>query len=59
MSKYPKELKDKIIRLHLEEGRTRKSLTKEFHLGTGTLTYWLKELRNFVSIVKKEKYNKV
>lgn len=45
MSKYPKELKDKIIRLHLEEGRTLKSLTQEFHLGTGTITYWLKELR--------------
>lgn len=45
MTRYSKDLKDKIIRLHLEEGRTIKSLTSEFHLGTGTLTYWLKELR--------------
>lgn len=44
-TKYPKELKAKIIRLHLEEGRTIKSLQDEYHIGHGTLTYWLRELR--------------
>ncbi len=43
--KYNKELKSKIIRLLLEQGRTIKSLTQEYHLGNGTLNYWLKEYR--------------
>lgn len=44
-SKYPSELKQEVIRLHLEEGRTIKSLTEEYHLGRGTITYWLKQYR--------------
>lgn len=43
--RYDSELKEKIIRLHLEQGRTVKSLTQEYHLGNGTLTYWLQEHR--------------
>lgn len=43
--KYEPELKNKIIRLHLEEGRTKKSLTEEYNLGKGTLTYWLQQRR--------------
>lgn len=42
---YEPELKEKILRLHLEEGRTKKSLTEEYHLGQGTLTYWLQQRR--------------
>ncbi len=34
--KYDKVLQDKIIRLHLEEGRTIKSLSDEYNLGIGT-----------------------
>ena len=34
---YEPELKQKIIRLHLEEGRTQKSLTEEHGLGQGTI----------------------
>ena len=30
---YEPELKEKIIRLHLENGRTKKSLTEEYNLG--------------------------
>ncbi len=45
MKRYTKELKNEIIQLHLKEGRTIKSLSKEYHLGSGTLQYWLKELR--------------
>ena len=44
-SKYPSELKQEIIRLHLEEGRTINSLTEEYHLGRGTITYWLIQYR--------------
>ncbi len=43
--KYEPEFKEKIIRLHLEEGRTKKSLTEEYNLGKGTLTYWLQQRR--------------
>lgn len=40
--RYESELKEKMIRLHLEEGRSVKSLTEEYNLGQGTLKYWLK-----------------
>ena len=43
--RYEPELKEKVLRLHLEEGRTKKSLTQEYNLGSGTLTYWLKQRR--------------
>jgi transposase len=42
---YEPELKQKILRLHLEEGRTQKSLTEEDGLGQGTISYWLKQHR--------------
>lgn len=44
-NKYDNVLRDKIIRLHLEEGRTIKSLTDEYNLGSGTLRYWLDKHR--------------
>jgi transposase len=44
-NKYDSVLRDRIIRLHLEEGRTIKSLTDEYNLGNGTLQYWLKKHR--------------
>ena len=42
---YKPELKQEIIRLYLEEGRTMKSLTEGYSLGKGTLRYWLKNTR--------------
>jgi len=44
-NKYEPELKEKILRLYLEEGRTKKSLTEEYHIGQGTLSYWLQQRR--------------
>ncbi|MEA1962214.1 MAG: transposase [Bacillota bacterium] len=44
-TKYEPELKEKILRLYLEEGRTKKSLTEEYHLGSGTITYWIQQRR--------------
>lgn len=43
--RYEPELKEKVIRLHLEEGRSVRSLTEEYNLGRGTLNYWLKARR--------------
>lgn len=34
---YEPEFKKKIVQLYLEEGRTIKSLNKEFQLGDGTV----------------------
>lgn len=42
---YEQAFKDKIIRLHLEEGRTISSLNKEYQIGSGTLNGWLKTYR--------------
>jgi transposase len=44
-NKYEPELREKILRLYLEEGRTKKSLTEEYNLGKGTITYWLQKRR--------------
>lgn len=44
-NRYEHELKEKILRLYLEGGRTKKSLTEEYHLGQGTITYWLQQCR--------------
>lgn len=40
---YEPEFKEKVLRLYLEEGRTKKSLTEEYNLGKGTLTYWIQQ----------------
>ena len=39
MKHYEPELKQEIICLYLEEGRTMKSLTEEYSLGKGPLRY--------------------
>ena len=44
-NRYEPELKQKVLRLYLEEGRTKKSLTEEYNLGQGTLTYCLQQYR--------------
>ena len=43
--KYDLDTKKKIIRLHLEEGRSIKSLSEEYNLGSGTLRSWLNKYR--------------
>ena len=63
-SNYEPEFKEMVIRLHLEEGRTIESITKEYNLGKGTLRYWLKQLRkecqtNPVIKEENEKYEEI
>jgi len=43
--KYDDAIRKKALRLHLEEGRSVASITKELHLGKGTLSYWIKQHR--------------
>ena len=44
-TKYDSGLREKVIRLHLEEGRSLRSLTEEFNLGSGTAKYWVDKYR--------------
>ena len=36
---YEPELREKVLRIYPEEGRTDKSLTEEYPIGKGTITY--------------------
>lgn len=42
---YTPEFKKKIVRLHLEEGRTYKSITTEYGVSKASISKWCSELR--------------
>lgn len=42
---YEEEFKTKIIRLHLEEGRTVKSLSEEYGASKAAISIWIKAYR--------------
>ena len=41
--KYDYKLKQKILLLYKNEGRTSKSLSDEYHVPTNTINYWVRE----------------
>ena len=43
---YEPEFKRKIVRLHLEEGRTMKSITAEYGVSKASISKWCDEFRN-------------
>ncbi len=43
MQRYEEELKQKIVRLHLEEGRTIKSLSEEYNVSKESISIWMKD----------------
>ena len=45
MASYEEEFKKRIVRMHLEEGRTIKSLSEEYHVSENGIGYWLKKYR--------------
>lgn len=46
MSKrYEPEFKKSIVRLHLEEGRTLKSLSAEYGVSKASISIWVNQLR--------------
>ena len=46
MSKhYEPEFKKKIVRLHLEEGRTLKSLAAEYGVSKASISIWVNQFR--------------
>ena len=50
---YEEVFKKKIIRLHIEEGRTIKSLAMEYNISKSAVSYWLKKYRNECRVNKK------
>ena len=43
MASYDEELKKRIVRMHLEEGLTIKSLSEEYYVSENGIWYWLKK----------------
>lgn len=41
--KYENEFKKKIIKLHLEEGRTLKSISEEYKVSRASISIWIKK----------------
>ena len=61
MSKqYEPEFKKKIVRLHLEEGRTLKGLAAEYGVSKASISIWVKQFReesNFATWLYRIAYN--
>ena len=59
MASYDEEFKKRIVRMHLEEGRTIKSLSEEYHGSENGIGYWLKKYREECSKnpAAKEEYD--
>lgn len=57
--KYEPEFKNKIIRLHLEEGRTLMSLAQEYKVNKASISNWVKSYREECQINPyiKEEYD--
>lgn len=45
MTHYEEEFKKKVVRLHLEEGRTLKSLADEYGASKAAISKWIKTYR--------------
>ena len=43
---YQEEFKKKIVRLHLEEGRTIKSIQEEYGVSKASISIWVRQFRN-------------
>ncbi len=45
MKTYTEEFKKKIVRLHIQEGRTLKSLAAEYGIGHASISNWIRYYR--------------
>jgi transposase len=45
MQQYETEFKQEIVRLHLEEGRTIKSLSEEYRISKASISIWVRTYR--------------
>ena len=59
MASYDEEFKKRIVRMHLAQGRTIKSLSEEYHVSENGIGYWLKKYREECSKdpAAKEEYD--
>jgi len=53
INKYDIEFKKKIVRLFLEEGRTKKSISNEFSVSVATISNWVRQFRDECQINEK------
>lgn len=58
MSNYEPEFKNKMIHLHLEDGRTIKSLQEEYGVSKASISIWIKEFRKECQADRKAGYKK-
>ncbi len=52
---YEPEFKKKIVRLHLEEGQTLKSLSTEYGVSRASISIWVKQFREECQANKEAK----
>lgn len=52
---YESEFKKKIVRLHIEEGRTLKSLQDEYSVSKASISIWVNQFRNECQTNKEAK----
>lgn len=45
MYRYDKEVRKRIVRMHLKEGRTIRSLSEEYEVSKASISNWVKEYR--------------
>jgi transposase len=55
MQQYETEFKQKIVRLHLEEGRTLNSLSDEYGVSKASISIWVKSYREECQISQETK----
>lgn len=55
--KYEQEFKKKIVRLHLEEGRTYKSITQEYGVSKAAISSWCAQFTKECQIVSQQEPN--
>ena len=55
MQQYETEFKQKIVRLHLEEGRTLNSLSDEYGVSKASISIWVRSYREGCQINQEAK----
>ena len=57
MQNYESEMKQKIVRLHLEEGRTIRSLSEEYCISKASISNWVRAYREECQINQETKHD--
>ena len=55
MKHYPDETRQKIVRLHIQDGRTLKSLATEYGVSQASISNWVQHYRKECQTNEKEK----